>query len=126
MLQLSQITQTFISDFSDHARLLAQASNLTTEMLDTLEATAAATSVIQSSFRSYGELGSWWPYIVCPVVSLVMGSYGLPPSILRNIGLFSLGELVGVLVSSYGRLSKVASVFFTISGMANNATGVAN
>lgn len=122
MLQLEGITQTFFSDFNAHSRLLVQASNMTTDMLDTLEATAAATSTIQNSIRGYGELGGWWPYIVCPAISLVMGSYGLPPSILRNIGLFTLGELVGAMVSFHSHLGTMACAFFTFAGMASNTT----
>lgn len=37
-------------------------------------------------------LSRWVPYIFCPAASLVMGSYGLPPSTARNILLISLGE----------------------------------
>jgi hypothetical protein len=39
--------------------------------------------------------------MICPAVSLVMGSYGLPPSILRNIGLIALGEAFGFMVASF-------------------------
>ncbi|KIH89587.1 hypothetical protein SPBR_07014 [Sporothrix brasiliensis 5110] len=127
MLQLEGMTQAFFSDFDAHSRLLVQAKNMTNDMLDTLEATAAATWTIQNSFRGYGELGGWWPFIVCPAVSLIMGSYGLPPSILRNIGLFTLGELAGAVISCHNRihnhLGTVAGVLFTFAGMVSNTTG---
>lgn len=123
MSQLEGMTQTLLLDFDAHSRLLVQANNMTNDMLDTLEATAAATSTIQNSFRGYGELGVWWPYIVCPAVSLVMGSYGLPPSILRNIGLFTLGELAGAMISFHNHLGTMAGVLFTLAGMAHNTTG---
>ena len=35
---------------------------------------------------------SWWPYVVCPVFTVGLGSYGLPPSPMRNLGLMMLGE----------------------------------
>jgi hypothetical protein len=38
--------------------------------------------------------------MICPAVSLMMGSYGLPPSILRNIALIALGEAFGFAVAS--------------------------
>ncbi|KAL1913279.1 hypothetical protein Sste5344_000827 [Sporothrix stenoceras] len=120
--QLEGMAQTLFSDFDAHSRLLVQANNMTNDMLDTLEATAAATSTIQNSFRGYREMGGWWPYIVCPALSLVMGSYGLPPSILRNIGLFTLGELAGAMVSFHNHLETMADVLFTFSGMAHNTT----
>ncbi|ERS95988.1 hypothetical protein HMPREF1624_07523 [Sporothrix schenckii ATCC 58251] len=127
MLQLEGMTQAFFSDFDAHSRLLVQAKNMTNDMLDTLEATAAATWTIQNSFRGYGELGGWWPFIVCPAVSLIMGSYGLPPSILRNIGLFTLGELAGAVISYHNHihnhLGTVAGVLFTFAGMVSNTTG---
>lgn len=121
MVHLEGMAQTFFSNFDTHTRLLVQANNMTVDMLDTLEATAAATSTIQNSFlRNYGELGGWWPYIVCPAVSLVMGSYGLPPSIFRNIGLFTLGEIVGATISFHNHLGTMAGVLFAFTGMANN------
>ncbi|CAK7214280.1 hypothetical protein SCUCBS95973_002087 [Sporothrix curviconia] len=68
MVHLASITRTFMADMSDHTRLLGQARNMTNDMLDTLEATAAATSIIQ---------------------------------VTRNIGLITLGEMVGVAITSY-------------------------
>jgi hypothetical protein len=38
-------------------------------------------------------------------VSLIMGSYGLPPSALRNIGLIAMGEFAGFILSSINSLS---------------------
>ena len=122
LVHLASITQTFMADMSGHTRLLAQANNITSEMLDTLEATAAATSTIHDAVWGYGERGSWWPYVVCPVVFLVVGSYGLPPSITRNIGLLTAGEMIGVVVSFYIHFRDVAGVFFSFSGLAGNSS----
>lgn len=109
-------------NMSDHRRLLAQANNLTNNILDTLEATAAATSTIQNALSGYGERAKWWPFVLCPVVSLVMGSYGLQPSMLRNIGLLTVGEMLGVMISSYGHFCEVTSAFFSVSGLSSNTT----
>ncbi|CAK7270107.1 hypothetical protein SEPCBS57363_003936 [Sporothrix epigloea] len=122
MIQLASVTQSLMANMSDHTRLLAQASNLTNDMLDTLEATAAATSTIQNALSGYGERAKWWPFVVCPMVSLVMGSYGLPPSIVRNIGLLTFGEMLGVMISSYGHFRDVASAVFSVSRLSSNTT----
>ncbi|CAK7270251.1 hypothetical protein SEPCBS119000_003992 [Sporothrix epigloea] len=124
MVQLASITQSFMTNMSDHTRLLNQANNLTNGMLDTLAATAAATSTIQNALAGYGERAKWWPLVVCPMVSLVMGSYGLSPSVVRNIGLLTLGEMVGVMVSSYSHFRGVAAALFSFSGPASNATAI--
>ncbi len=39
--------------------------------------------------------------MICPAISLVMGSYGLPPSILRNLGLIAAGEAFGFVIASF-------------------------
>ncbi|CAK7198575.1 hypothetical protein SEUCBS139899_001238 [Sporothrix eucalyptigena] len=122
IVQLQGMANTFMADFQDHAYFLAKAKTLTNDMLDTIEATVAATSTIQNMVWTYLGLASWWPYIVCPVISLIAGSYGLPPSILRNFGLLTLGELAAVAISSYSYIREVAGVFLTFRGMANNMT----
>ncbi|KAK4232584.1 nuclear fusion protein KAR5 [Podospora fimiseda] len=98
-------TETLSSKFDDHSATLTQARNLTNEILDSLEGTAsAALSVNQSLFKS-ATTQSWWPLIVCPMASVYIGSLGLPPSVLRNFGLAALGEVVGIGISSYSRLT---------------------
>lgn len=46
-------------------------------------------------------LGNWVPYIVSPVATLLLGSYGLAPSATRNLGLVALGEGFGFLVAHF-------------------------
>ncbi len=72
-------------------------------MLETTAASAISVHDSLSPLRLAG--GRWWPYIVCPAASLVMGSYGLPPSAFRNLALVVLGELAGALLASYDRLA---------------------
>ncbi|OAA62832.1 hypothetical protein SPI_04372 [Niveomyces insectorum RCEF 264] len=124
MQRLAGLSYTLSSDYSNHARLLGEANNLTNNMLDTLETTAVISSNIQNSLLRQGALRDWWPYVLCPAASLIMGSYGLPPSLLRNMGLFAIGELLGVLVSSYGQLSNTAFRFFTTAGLPSNVTDI--
>lgn len=44
--------------------------------------------------------------MICPAVSLVMGSYGLPPSISRNIALIALGETFGFAIASFDDIKR--------------------
>ncbi|OIW24396.1 hypothetical protein CONLIGDRAFT_718356 [Coniochaeta ligniaria NRRL 30616] len=94
-------SETLASKHEDHAYLLRQASNITTELLDTLEEAASAATRIGKSVFDTSISGAWWPYMICPAVSLVMGSYGLPPSILRNLGLIAAGEAFGFMIASF-------------------------
>ena len=124
MQRLSGMTRAFRASFSDHAYLLAQTSNMTTEILDTLEATAAASVTIQQSFVSRNTVSGWWLYLACPAVSIVMGSYGLPPSILRNFGLFAFGELMGLFFSYASHLGHAAAMVSVLSGAYSNGTAL--
>ncbi|KAL2174552.1 uncharacterized protein P884DRAFT_249654 [Thermothelomyces heterothallicus CBS 202.75] len=105
MERLSTATEELATKFEDHSSMLKQVSNITNDILDSLEETAAvATSMNESLFASR-VARSWWPFVVFPTASLIMGSYGLPPSIFRNIGLLAFGEVVGFVVSSYDQLA---------------------
>ena len=74
--------------------------------------------------------------MICPAVSLVMGSYGLPPSILRNLGLVAVGEAFGFVIVSYEDIRRTfdslsaytvseayEDVFDEAFGDANDTTG---
>ncbi|KAK3939063.1 nuclear fusion protein KAR5 [Diplogelasinospora grovesii] len=118
MGRLITVTETLSTTYKDHTHMLKQANNITNDILDALEETAAtASSVNQSLFKDAAST-SWWPYIVCPTVSLVMGSYGLPPSAFRNLGLLALGEAVGLLFASFDQLTNSLS-FSTPEAIAN-------
>jgi len=105
MNHLMQVTTNLTSTYHHHAHLLSQANNATNELVDTIEATASAASQVQESLSRRNEGSSWWPYIVCPTASLVMGSYGLPPSAFRNLALIAFGEMMGILVAAYNHFS---------------------
>lgn len=104
MDRLAIATETLSVKLEDHATTLKQANNITNDILDSLEATADVASSVNKSFLR-ATTGGWWPFFVFPTASLVMGSYGLPPSILRNLALLTLGGLVGFIVSSYDQLT---------------------
>lgn len=58
-----------------------------------LDNAATSASVFNDSIFTSLKLSRLWPYIVCPAASLIMGSYGLEPSAVRNIWLVGLGQL---------------------------------
>ncbi|GAB1315695.1 hypothetical protein MFIFM68171_05905 [Madurella fahalii] len=105
MDRLLTTTETLSTKLDDHSSMLKQASNITNEILDALEDTAAAASSLNQSFFTTVTTQSWWPFIVFPAACLVLGSYGLPPSIFRNLGLLALGEAIGFTVSFYERIT---------------------
>lgn len=75
---------------------------MTDDLLDTLEEVAVAAAIIEEANYSYLRgfgLSSWVPYIISPIATLLLGSYGLAPSAFRNLGLIALGEVVGFSVS---------------------------
>ncbi|KAK3295130.1 uncharacterized protein B0H64DRAFT_138781 [Chaetomium fimeti] len=120
MDRLVTATEKLSTKFDDHAGMLKQANNITNDILDALEETAAVASSMNESFFTRVTTRSWWPFVVFPTASLVMGSYGLPPSMLRNIGLLAFGEAVGFVVSSYERIS--AQLFGSLGKVATNTT----
>ncbi|KAH9907187.1 hypothetical protein F4778DRAFT_526207 [Xylariomycetidae sp. FL2044] len=105
MEDLLDITETLSTKYKDHANLLQEAQNMTNDILYILEDTASSAATVGDSFARQSAATFWWPYIWCPAASLVMGSYGLPPSALRNIGLVALGEVAGFAISSLHSLS---------------------
>jgi len=101
MARLVNITESISSSHINQATLLQQARNMTNEILDTLDTTASSAASLNDSIFSQHRGVSWWPFVLCPTASLVMGSYGLAPSALRNLGLVVLGEAVGLVVSTF-------------------------
>ncbi|KAM7192905.1 nuclear fusion protein KAR5 [Rhypophila sp. PSN 637] len=123
MDRLLVVTETIATQYEDHTHTLTQAKNLTNDLLDTLEETAATVATVKSSLFQDATTGAWWPHIVFPAATLVMGSYGLQPSFFRNFGLLILGETVGFTVSSYQQMAgAISTSFFQTSGHNANAT----
>ena len=105
MGRLATAAEALSTQVAGQSSMLQQANNMTSDILDALEETAAMASWMSQSFFMSATAKSWWPLVVFPTAALVMGSYGLPPSILRNIGLLAFGEAVGLVVSSYDQLT---------------------
>lgn len=104
MQRLVYAAENLTTEFHDHTHLLHQARNITNEIRDTLEDTAASASYVGNSFFKQSSTSSWWPYVWGPAASLVLGSYGLPPSAVRNLALLALGEVAGLAFSSFQSL----------------------
>ncbi|KAG5917879.1 hypothetical protein E4U42_007083 [Claviceps africana] len=79
-------------------KMLESTHNQTSNILSSLE---VATMTVRTLHEPLLKLGTavWWPYIICPVASLTLGSYGLQPSLTRNLALVGLGELAGFVLS---------------------------
>lgn len=80
--------------------------------------------VLEGASLSYfggSGLFKWISYIVSPVATLMLGSYGLPPSAMRNLGLVVLGELFGFLVCHADRIF-VPWFFFATTHATGNTT----
>ncbi|KAH8722129.1 hypothetical protein BGZ61DRAFT_572420 [Ilyonectria robusta] len=109
MERLEGLADHLLVKFDKHEGRLEQAQQKTTQILDTLDAATVSASAFRNSFfRGFGFSGLW-PYVLFPVASLVMGSYGLEPSIGRNLWLVGVGELIGCVVSS---ASLYTGIFF--------------
>ncbi len=68
-----------------------QAGQRAGELLDILGEAASSAVLVRDSILHTSGFFDWWPYLVCPTASLIMGSYGLKPSGVRNIMLLVLG-----------------------------------
>lgn len=77
-----------------------------------------------ASLSYFGGSGlfKWVSYIVSPVVTLMLGSYGLAPSAMRNLGLVVLGEFVGFLICHADHIFVPWSFFATTKAMDNTTS----
>lgn len=118
--RLAATTDNIASTYEDHAQAVIEVKNMTNEVLETLENVSGATAKIKEADRlRWGSsgLGSWMPYILSPAATLFLGSYGLAPSALRNLGLVALGEVIGLWVTHFDRITRS----WTILGLFDNA-----
>lgn len=122
--QLTIQTSGLLSTYADHARALDEATNKTTNLLEAVVAVTDNIDTIGNAQKSsrYGlGISHWVPYIIGPIATLLLGSYGLEPSATRNLGLVALGEVVGFVVSHVQGLAMPYMAFFA-GNMANNST----
>ncbi|KAI1443831.1 hypothetical protein F5Y02DRAFT_196469 [Annulohypoxylon stygium] len=113
MQRLMNMSENLTVEYDDHANHLLQARKMMNVILDSLEDTAASAILVKNSIPRQSA-SSWWPYIFCPMGSVWLGSYQLPPSGLRNLGLIVVGEAAGLLVSIIQSYSPSFSFISTI------------
>ncbi|KAL5598570.1 hypothetical protein BROUX41_003503 [Berkeleyomyces rouxiae] len=91
------ITAFLAREHYEHAQRLGNVTQKTSEILQSLETAALSVSTLHKSAisRNSNYILSLWPFAVCPVTTLALGSYGLQPSAVRNLALVALGEGVG-------------------------------
>lgn len=87
-----ELVQNLSAHCNAQDRKLTMAEEKVAALLSGLDEATALTARIQSSVLSPLRIRQWWPIFVCPVVSLILGSYRLPPSGIRNVGLIVLGK----------------------------------
>ncbi|KID77923.1 Nitrilase/cyanide hydratase and apolipoprotein N-acyltransferase, partial [Metarhizium brunneum ARSEF 3297] len=101
MEELSLLADLVADKHHSHQEMLQSAQNETAYLLASLEAASFSMGNLRASFSDLGSVG-WWPYIICPAVSLVLGSYRLQPSATRNILLLGVVEKATKLVRVAG------------------------
>lgn len=97
--RLLTTTQTLAGNSEAHAQILQTAANITNDLLDTLEVSTATAESLNQSLGTAGP-GSWWSFVFYPAVTLVLGSYGLEPSMVRNLALIAAGEVIAFIVTT--------------------------
>lgn len=123
--RLAATTNNLSSHYEEHANTIIEVKNMTNEVLETLEAVAGASVRIEEADKlRWGSsgLGSWIPYIISPATTLFLGSYGLAPSALRNLGLVALGEVIGLWVTHFDSITRSWATLGLFDGAVINAT----
>ncbi|KDN72023.1 putative nuclear membrane fusion protein Kar5 [Colletotrichum sublineola] len=129
LVRLLDITEDLSSRYESHTEKLDLAQQISGGILETLDDMVISTSEVRNSLGHGASWTSWMPYIICPAASLLMGSYGLPPSATRNIGLILLGELFSAIrfIVLHAHLSATGEITgFVISSAQNFTLSVLN
>lgn len=92
MKKLEGLADSLLAQHKGHQEQLVSAQQTASDLIDILDSASSSAVTLRGTIYSGFGWGSWWPHVFCPLTSLVVGSYGLPPSATRNIMLISLGE----------------------------------
>ncbi|KAF4504895.1 hypothetical protein G6O67_008288 [Ophiocordyceps sinensis] len=122
MRRLSEVAGALITKQEWHQGQLEQAQLQALQVLNTLDSVSATAVTFRSNLLGGLGLTKWWPYIVCPITSLIIGSYGLPPSAVRNVVLVGMGETLGFLIASVKQYN--VQLFEALKTSANESTTV--
>lgn len=74
-----------------HQEHLRDVHEMAERILETLTSVSLSLGSLRGFLLGARRYSRWWPCVVCPATTLVVGSYGLPPSTMRNLLLFVLG-----------------------------------
>ncbi|UNI18211.1 hypothetical protein JDV02_004493 [Purpureocillium takamizusanense] len=99
MENLAKLADTLAIKHYGHQKALSDAQESVEQVLDTLESVSTSAGGLRSSMSGL-SMTKWWPYLLCPVTTLIVGSYGLPPSAMRNMLLLGLGEAAGFIITT--------------------------
>ncbi|KAL7816217.1 hypothetical protein V8C26DRAFT_97895 [Trichoderma gracile] len=99
MQQLEGLADSLLVKHKAHKERLSNAQQTASDLMDILDSASTSAVTLRSSIYNSFGWGSWWPHVFCPLTSLVVGSYGLPPSAMRNVVLIGIGEMAGLGVS---------------------------
>ncbi|KAF9876037.1 hypothetical protein CkaCkLH20_06483 [Colletotrichum karsti] len=90
MGKLVTLTENLSSKYESHTDQLTEAQEKSENLLGALDKMATSASDVRGSMKSSSSWLKWVPYLVCPTGTLLMGSYGLPPSAARNLMLIGI------------------------------------
>ncbi|PWI68941.1 hypothetical protein PCL_01326 [Purpureocillium lilacinum] len=107
MENLAELADTLTVKHDGHRKALHDAQETAEQVLDTLESVSTSAGTLQGSILSGLGMAKWWPYLLCPVTTLMVGSYGLPPSAMRNMLLLGLGEAAGFIISAANHYASI-------------------
>ncbi|KAJ3528267.1 hypothetical protein NM208_g10282 [Fusarium decemcellulare] len=107
MGKLEELADSLLVKYDIHESRLDQAQQKTGQILEILDATATSATGFQNYIIGGFSFVGFWPYVVFPALSLTMGSYGLQPSLWRNLWLVAIGELAGLVVSNADRYTNI-------------------
>ncbi|TLS27220.1 hypothetical protein PpBr36_04757 [Pyricularia pennisetigena] len=103
LMRLENMTEQLVEKYDNHSAKLESVRNMTNGIVETLnDAHTLATATKNTfTFRSSG----WLTYVTLPLGFVLAGSYGLSPSLARNMLLAALREGLALLWSSRDSVS---------------------
>lgn len=124
-MRLENITEQLVEKYGKHSAKLESVRNITNDIVETLNDAHILATAAKNTF-TFGSSG-WLPYVTLPLGFVLAGSYGLSPSLARNMLLAGLREGLALLWSSRDSLciwpsSLTSFIFSTSSNTPLNAT----
>lgn len=76
----------------DQHQQLEKSHVMSQELLLSLSEMASSTASLRRVMFAGINWSGLWPYVICPVTTLLVGSYKVAPSAMRNLALLGLGK----------------------------------